>query len=116
MVCHAPRTWVEAAARCEELGGVFASIASEDEYAAFLRATRGLQWTSWWLGLSDSRVEGVFEWVDGEPLVFTRWSGGEPNDSGGREDCAQMMPWNGLWNDLDCTRRLPFVCQRPDRD
>ena len=115
LVCYAPRTWAEAAARCEELGGVMASIASEDEHTAFLRATLGLQWTSWWLGLSDQRVEGTFEWADGEPLVFTRWSNGEPNDSGSREDCAQLVPWNGLWNDLDCGRRLPFVCQRPDR-
>lgn len=115
MVCHAPRSWAEAATRCEELGGVLASIASEAEHTAFLRATLGLQWTSWWLGLSDQRVEGTFEWADGEPLAFTRWGSGEPNDSGGREDCAQLVPWNGLWNDLDCGRRLPFVCQRPDR-
>lgn len=115
LVCHGPRTWGEAAARCEELGGVFASIASELEHTAFRRATLGLQWTSWWLGLSDQRVEGTFEWADGEPLVFSRWGSGEPNDSGGREDCAQLVPWNGLWNDLDCGRRLPFVCQRPDR-
>lgn len=115
LVCYAPRTWNEAAARCVELGGVLASIGSEAEHTAYLRAALGLQWTSWWLGLSDQRVEGIFEWADGEPLAYSRWGSGEPNDSGGREDCAHLVPWNGLWNDLDCGRRLPFVCQRPDR-
>lgn len=111
-LCHAPRTWNEARARCAELGGEFASILNEHEHTAFLRATLGHQWTNWWLGLSDQESEGTFVWADGEAASFTFWSSGEPNDSAGREDCAQLIPWNGRWNDLDCARRLPFVCQQ----
>ncbi len=110
-LCFRPRTWVEAQAQCQERGGELASITSEDEALAFQRATLGLQWTTWWLGLSDRETEGEFVWADAEPVTFAPWSEGEPNDSGGREDCAQVVPWNGRWNDLDCARTLPFVCQ-----
>lgn len=112
-ICYAPRTWAQARARCHELGGELASITNEAEHTAYLRATLGLHWTSWWLGLSDQAEEGTFVWSDGEPATFTRWSSGEPNDAGGREDCAQLVPWSGRWNDIDCARRLPFVCQHP---
>jgi len=112
-LCFRPQTWADARAQCQERGGELASITSEDEGLAFQRATLGLQWASWWLGLSDQEAEGTFVWADGEPVTFAPWSDGEPNDSGGREDCAQVVPWSGRWNDLDCARTLPFVCQSP---
>jgi hypothetical protein len=33
-------------------------------------------------------------------LVYTNWSGSEPNDAGGNEDAAAMYD-GGVWNDLD---------------
>jgi hypothetical protein len=56
---------------------------------------------------SFSEPAGGWEWVTGEPWVFSNWGAGEPNDGGGGlgpEDficvvpnLANAMPWN------DCT-------------
>ena len=35
----------------------------------------------YWIGLSDEREEGVWEWYNGEELIYTNWAEGEPNDS-----------------------------------
>ena len=71
-----------------------------------------------WMGASDSAGEGDWKWVTGPETGTSFWTGngngstvngnyanwgtGEPNDSGGDEDCAQFLSSNGLWNDLNC--------------
>ncbi len=54
-----------------------------------------------WIGLNDEAVEGTFVWYDQSPVVYTNWAAGEPNNSGGNEDCVQIYP-DGMWNDLPC--------------
>lgn len=52
-----------------------------------------------YIGFNDIAMEGTFEWVSGEPVPYTNWNGGEPNDSGG-EDVAELFMTTGLWNDI----------------
>jgi hypothetical protein len=54
----------------------------------------------YWIGLNDETTEGTFGWISGEPVTYTNWAPGEPNDWGGDEDYA-IMNWStpGLWND-----------------
>ena len=97
-------------------GGDLVTVTSLEAHDALRRATFGLDWTSWWIGLSDTATEGTFVWSDGTPLDagLGLWGNNEPNDSGGNEDCVQLVPWSGArWNDLDCGRQLPFVCSVP---
>lgn len=56
------------------------------------------------IGLNDSAVEGTHEWFNGEPVSYTNWSGGEPNNGNGtgEEDYSEMLG-NGLWNDIPAT-------------
>lgn len=74
-----------------------------------------------WIGFSDATTEGTFIWLDGAPVTYTNWAGGEPNNNipgccgtpgwlGGcpndlrcsqGEDCVQLYA-NGQWNDLGC--------------
>jgi hypothetical protein len=68
----------------------------------------------YWLGLTDIDRESQFVWSDAlaSPLdraaaVFTE---GEPNNSGGTEDCVELT--RGGWNDRDCATTLSFFCER----
>jgi len=51
-----------------------------------------------WIGLRETAVEGVYEWVTGEPLVYENWQGCEPNNQNEDEDRAEMYG-TGRWND-----------------
>jgi hypothetical protein len=66
-----------------------------------------------WIGVNDRDAEGRWVGVDGAPAIWTSWERGEPNDFGTGEDCAQLYPWNGRWNDASCDLSAPFVCE-PD--
>ena len=47
---------------------------------------------------------------------FTNWASGEPNDSGGDEECAEMYP-SGEWNDIPCDDSSDYhegVCEYSD--
>ena len=104
-------TWNQAATAVEDstyLGssGHLVVITSQDEsnFVAGLAPDSG----GAWIGLDDKANEGDFRWATGEPLTFTRWANGEPNDAFG-EDCVNTYGsnqawWGGTarWNDLDC--------------
>lgn len=47
----------------------------------WIRATFGSYGRSW-IGLNDLWVEGAWEWTCDEPLTFTNWRPGEPNEGG----------------------------------
>ncbi|MEX0677702.1 MAG: lectin-like protein [Pirellulales bacterium] len=57
-----------------------------------------------WIGLNDVAQEGQFEWYSGEPVTYTKWAPGEPNDFGGIEDWVHYYNFGGgdfefKWND-----------------
>lgn len=47
--------------------------------------------------------------MDDSKLPYTNWADNEPNGAGG-ENCGEFMA-NGLWNDLPCINKLPFLCK-----
>lgn len=65
-----------------------------------------------WIGFDDLTAEGTFRWVNGAPVSFTAWAGGEPNNSFGREDCAYLTPdTTPHWNDTNCGDVRAAVCE-----
>jgi hypothetical protein len=64
-----------------------------------------------WIGFTDEAQEGDFRWVSGEPVAYTRWNGGEPNDLNG-EDYTEMRE-DGTWNDLPAGQQLRFLIELP---
>jgi hypothetical protein len=79
-------SWPQAKAEAEARGGHLATITSEAEYNEVVLPTEGID--AVWIGLSDQRMLGEWEWVTGEPLDYTRWATNEPNSAMGEEPCA----------------------------
>ncbi len=53
-----------------------------------------------WIGFSDELVEGTFAWDSGEPVTYTNWCAGEPNNAGATgEDYVELLTAQGCWND-----------------
>ena len=54
-----------------------------------------------------------FSWVDGSDMVYSKWSGGQPDNNGGGEGCV-VQTNNYHWNDVPCTTFYSrFICQQP---
>ena len=109
-VCTEPLGWPDARAACQARGQDLAVVNDADEGAWLFGTALELQAQDYWIGLSDTAVEGAFVWVDGSPVGFSDWTGGQPDNSGG-EDCVHYWGASGQWNDLPCDRRLGFLCE-----
>jgi hypothetical protein len=100
-------SWLNAELNAQALGGHLVTINDAAE-ETWLRAVFGEQ-IRYWIGFSDASVEGIWLWSSGEPVTYTNWDGGEPNDSmppPWGEDYA-VLNWNaatGGWNDWDSQR------------
>ena len=92
-------TWADAEAEAQTLGGHLVTIndAVENEWVRANFSDLG----NVWIGLTDRDTEGAFVWTSAEPLTYTAWQGGEPNNSGG-ENFAGMFT-SGAWNDFNGT-------------
>jgi hypothetical protein len=109
-----PLPFGEAQEVCRRSGGHLAVIKSAEENDALRKAFGSPLGAvgAVWIGLSDEAEEGSFTWTSGEPMRFTQWNGGEPNDVGpSGEDCGTWLAASGRWNDVPCTERLFSLCE-----
>jgi hypothetical protein len=95
-------TWEQAKAHAEARGGHLATIVSEREWQS-IQTVLGSRLTqqSLWIGGTDLKQNGRWEWVTGEKMGWMNWARNEPNDYFGAasENCLQLYA-NGTWNDL----------------
>jgi len=97
----------EAQAKALEVGGHLATISSNGELDFlvkntpwdYLNAVSGTDY-KYWIGFSDAKNEGDWQWVTGEPVTYTNWStgtliGDQPNNlvAGGVD-----QDWAEFWN------------------
>jgi hypothetical protein len=95
-------TWQAALAEAQGYtGGSLVAIGSLAENS-FVRTTFA-NLGSVWIGFNDILSEGNFVWANGEPVVFTNWNGGEPNNVGANGEHVTELLNNGAWNDLSAS-------------
>lgn len=104
---HEHRGWGQAEAEAQtHPNGHLVSINSLAEQkfleATFLSGTNANN--AYWIGCSDFAHEGQWVWSTGEPVTFTYWHEGEPNNVSGSEDGATINQFGqsklGQWNDM----------------
>jgi len=112
-----PATWTWSEQAAGALGGHLATVRNSAEQDWLFQTLAGFAGLNrlLWIGLNDVAKEGTFVWSSGEPVGFTYWAPGEPNNALGGEDFVTLYPPGhtqaGRWNDwgervLDGTR--PF--------
>ncbi|MEO0475558.1 MAG: lectin-like protein [Planctomycetota bacterium] len=78
MVVHEQKTWRQAKAEAEALGGYLACISDRSEVRFIVRnVTKGK--TNAWLGGTDAHQEGDWVWLNGEEGYWP-WNKNEPNN------------------------------------
>jgi hypothetical protein len=99
----AASSWEKAERKASELGGHLVTVndQAENSWVMATFGSSGGEPRNIWIGLSDAQREGVFTWASGEPLAYTNWRPGQPDNAGGAEHYAHIWAGtDGLWNDL----------------
>ncbi len=106
-------TWQNAENQAIAMGGHLVTVndpAEQDWIISAFFIAAGAANESIWIGLKDDATEGDWRWVNGEPVNFTNWGSGEPNDNGG-EDFVHMNQAAVGWNDLNGEAELFAVVE-----
>ncbi|MFX0185840.1 MAG: C-type lectin domain-containing protein [Candidatus Hodarchaeota archaeon] len=108
------KTWPEARDSCEARGGHLVTIndTNENDFVSYLAG-----WNTIWIGLTDERTEGSWQWVTNENVNYANWFSGEPTDFDDGEDYAEMLG-DGSWNDVPNAHSEGkyYVCEWDDVD
>jgi hypothetical protein len=108
-------TWPAALTASRKLGGYLATIPDQDTRDWIVRnvALHDGVARAVWIGLSDVKAEGVFDWDSGSLATFRDWKRGEPNN------CCGGEPYVGFhaaakpegWNDYAADFRLSGIAE-----
>ncbi|MFH1132653.1 MAG: lectin-like protein [Pseudomonadota bacterium] len=97
------RNWAQGLSYCKSLGMHYASISSSEENQFLEKYRDSVASAHWlWIGFNDIAAEGNWVWQNGEPVVFTNWKGGEPNNMPPSENCGCFRKDQGRWYDFPC--------------
>ena len=112
MFCEYSESWTNAQAECSSYDYHMLTIddASEDSWTD--TTADSYSTSKWWIGINDISSESTWVWEDGSSSSYTNWGSGEPNNSGGNEDCGQLNRFtNGTWNDEPCASAFYYICE-----
>ena len=106
-----PMLWEDAKTYCEEQNGYLACISSQEEADAvqsilqpkLTKKDDGLG--GFWIGAyKEIAQQAEWEWVNGAPLTFTKWAGGNPDNSGSvvKAVIDEDHPWDDTPSEEHC--------------
>lgn len=116
--------WHEAKEYCESLGGYLATISTAYEEDKVETAVSKGEKSFYWIGATDEQTEGIWKWINGENLSYTKWGWGQPDNFSTIDKCEQdyacikksSLTWDDLQNDADpssttALKNSGFVCE-----
>ncbi|KAK7097065.1 lymphocyte antigen 75-like [Littorina saxatilis] len=106
------KTWREARDWCFNMQASLVSITTRMEQLFVQSLIQNTSSLALWIGLNKLNFGHGFQWSDGSPVAYENWDVGEPNNFGFLENCVDILPRNGKWNDDVCTRKQGFVCEQ----
>ncbi|CAL8367040.1 unnamed protein product [Boreogadus saida] len=106
------KTWPAAQTECAKSGGSLASIGNIEDKSFVISQLGYVITDELWIGLNDRKMEGLFDWIDHNTVLFTSWEKGSPKSSGANEDCVLLRGENGNWADRSCTEKHGYVCMK----
>ncbi|XP_049315398.1 C-type lectin 37Db-like [Bactrocera dorsalis] len=109
--------WFGAVLYCRNYDSDLAVIESAAEMNAlnfYLTTNEGHIGKNFWLGATDLADEGKFMSLkDGRPMLYAKWSGGQPDNRDQHEDCVHLWPVHDIFymNDNNCMTKLYAICE-----
>ncbi|XP_066139760.1 C-type lectin mannose-binding isoform-like [Euwallacea fornicatus] len=119
--------WYQALINCKSAGMELVSIHSEAEQNELELFMNDKNDQVYWLGAT-KEGNGQFYWLTGHKMVYTKWLVGQPDNAKiviydnkgeyclgwGTRSWPENAPETPGWNDLTCTIKMPYICQRFD--
>ncbi|KAM3596188.1 uncharacterized protein V6R79_010072 [Siganus canaliculatus] len=109
--------WISGQYRCLTLGGVMATVRTEDEQVFLWRTAQSRSHgDSYWLGMRSGGGEEGWQWSDGSPVVKGPgfWQR-EPSGTDNRELCGRLTPGDNYrvsWFTSRCSSQMRRICER----
>ncbi|XP_073667957.1 uncharacterized protein [Paramisgurnus dabryanus] len=103
------KTWSDSRANCIQRGADLIIINNQEEQD-FVKSVSGLEY---WIGLSDSDVEGRWKWVDGSTLNTSFWDKSmSPEEPNGKTEENCTVTYSPGWADYSCTKKsFNWICE-----
>ncbi|XP_036410914.1 CD209 antigen-like protein C [Megalops cyprinoides] len=109
---RAKKSWTDSRKDCKARRADLVKIESQGEQE-FLHYHCKSEY--YWIGLTDSAIEGTWMWVDDSRLSVGYWEDGEPNNWENRnEDCVHGFKKEDplkSWNDAACHEHWFYICE-----
>ncbi|XP_065199741.1 uncharacterized protein LOC135831292 isoform X2 [Planococcus citri] len=103
MISYSKLNYTDAAAKCEEYGGILANIITEELSMRVANI----------IAKSQANKNRQMQAYVGEPLnclSFRSWAPGEPRSRYLNEDCVTIDA-NRYWRAQQCNKTFPFICE-----
>ncbi|MBX7242012.1 MAG: HYR domain-containing protein [Bacteroidia bacterium] len=102
-------SWIAAKNDAIARGGHLVSINNAAEQS-FIQSNIGAGYV-FWTGLNDIATEGSYVWANGDPVTYTAWCPGEPNNQGNEDGIIMFPAAGGCWNDMPTSNSTQYILE-----